>query len=407
MTKMSHPPKDRDCVLVTFSGPDKPGITHRVAEILAQEACELLDIGQSVLNEYLMLSCVLRVPEHSATLKNLLFEASEMGLSIEVKALTDPIKHKLHQGRDTLCVTMLGDLSNAKPLHELTQIIAQHQLNILKIGTLTLEFLRGIELVCEAASGNPITTEKELQIRNQILALSKTLQVDLALQKMDLYYHHRRMVCMDVDSTLVDLEVIDELARIHGVFEKVAPITEAAMQGKLKFEEALRKRVALLEGLSEEKFAKLTKNIPLMPGAEHMIKTLKSLGFRVGVVSGGFRFFVDQLKNNLGLDFAFANELEVRDGKLTGQLVGDIVTPERKAQVLKDMAHAYGLKTQQCIAIGDGANDKLMIELAGLGIAFHAKPKLEQVADLSIHKGGLDSLLYLLGIHEKDHRRFA
>jgi phosphoserine phosphatase len=249
-------------------------------------------------------------------------------------------------------------------------------------------------------------TENELgAIRRQILELAQDLKIDIAVQKDDIYRRNKRVICMDVDSTFIQMEVIDELARMAGCYDKVAAITERAMRGELDFKAALKERVALLKGLPFEKAQKLLQDVPLTPGAPELVRTLKSLGFRVGLVSGGFDFFVDELKRRFSLDFAFANQLEVKDGVLTGQVTGQVVDAERKAQILRDMSQIYKCRLEQTVAVGDGANDMLMLQTAGLGIAFFAKPKLQEIADLSLNRAQLDAVLLLMGLHLREIRR--
>jgi phosphoserine phosphatase len=254
-------------------------------------------------------------------------------------------------------------------------------------------------------SSIPFSGPELAELRGELLRLGMKLGVDLAVQKDDIFRRSKRLVCMDVDSTFVKGEFIDELAALAGCKEKVAAITAQAMRGELDFKQALAARVKLLEGLPFEKAKVLMEQFELTPGADRFVRTLQSLGFRVGLVSGGFTFFVDVLKQRFGLDFAFANELEVLDGALTGRVHGTIVDSERKAQVLKDMAQAYNFRIEQTVAIGDGANDIPMLQTAGLGIAFRAKPKLQEVAHMSLnHHEGLDTLLFLMGFNERDLR---
>jgi phosphoserine phosphatase len=210
---------------------------------------------------------------------------------------------------------------------------------------------------------------------------------------------------MDVDSTFVRGEFIDELAELAGCKEKVSEITARAMRGELDFKQALAERVKLLEGLPLDRAMTLLDKIELTPGADRFVQALRSLGFRIGLVSGGFSVFVDELKKRYGLDFAFANELEISGGKLTGRVRGTVVDGERKAQILKDMAQVYNCRLEQTVAIGDGANDVFMLQTAGLGIAFRAKPKLQAVADMSLnHNERLDTLIYLMGFNARDLR---
>ena len=240
-------------------------------------------------------------------------------------------------------------------------------------------------------------------LRGELLTKGMELSVDLAVQRDDIFRRNKRLVCMDVDSTFVKGEFIDELAALVGVKDEVADITARAMRGELDFKQALGERVGLLEGLTLQRAIDLCERFELTPGADDFVRTLKHLGFKVGLVSGGFDFFVNRLKDRFGLDFAFANELDVVDGVLTGKVRGTIVDSERKAQVLKDMAQVYNCRLEQTVAVGDGANDMLMLQTAGLGIAFRAKPKLQEVADMSLnHHERLDTLLYLMGFSARD-----
>jgi phosphoserine phosphatase len=278
-------------------------------------------------------------------------------------------------------------------------------MNIREIRSISEEDLNGLELIVDLPSGSRPGTSELADLRGRLLALGMQLGVDLAVQKDDIFRKSKRLVCMDVDSTFVKGELIDELAGLAGAKEQVAAITARAMRGELDFQKALAERVKTLEGLPFEQAKALADRSVLTPGADRFVRVLQGLGYRIGLVSGGFTFFVDDLRQRYGLDFAFANELEVADGKLTGRVRGAIVDGERKAQVLRDMAQAYHLRLGQTVAVGDGANDVLMLQTAGLGIAFRAKPKLQEVADMSLnHHERLDMLLYLMGYNARDLR---
>lgn len=255
---------------------------------------------------------------------------------------------------------------------------------------------------CVEAVLAPTTTTAPEDLRRRLLARLVDTPLDLALQPLSLLRRSKRLLVLDMDSTLIRIEVIDELARAHGVYEEVKAVTTAAMEGQLDFAESLRQRVAKLKGLSTEALAELANNLPLTPGAERMVRVLKQLGYRIGVVSGGFNFAASALKARLGLDFALANTLGSADGKLTGQVEGPIVTPERKAEVLAEVATTHGIHLHQTVAVGDGANDLLMLQRAGLGIAFHAKATLREAADTALSRGGLDRVLYILGLGDAD-----
>lgn len=391
-------------IVLHVAGTDRPGVTARLAEIIAEENAELVNIGQSALNGYLMLSAIVDIPPNSNALRRILFDAAEQGLKLEVSAFR-PQNGKRRTEMPGLCITVLGDLAHGGAVAALTRFMATRGMNIHEIRSLSEEALTGLELIADVDPDKELNDEGFAELRGAFLRLGKELGVDLAVQKDDIFRRNKRLVCMDVDSTFVKGEFINELADLVGVKEQVAAITARAMRGEIEFKQALAERVKLLEGLPIEKAKGLGDRFELTPGAQRFVRTLKSLGFRVGLVSGGFDFFVDELKTRFGLDFAFANELEVNDGVLTGRVQGTVVDPERKAQVLRDMAKVYKCRLEQTVAIGDGANDMLMLQTAGLGIAFRAKPKLQEVADMSLnHHERLDTLLFLMGFNARDLR---
>ena len=394
-----------DRVVFHLAGPDRPGVTARIAEIVAQEGAQLVDIGQSVLHGYLTLSAIVEIPASSAALREVLFFASDLGLRLEVTKFEPASTARSEHLPSGLCVTVLGQLADGRAVAAITRNMAARGMNILEIRSLSDDDLDGLELLADLPPGPLVKHEELAELRGQFLELGASLGVDLAVQRDDIYRRSKRMVVMDVDSTFVKGEFIDELAGLVGVKEQVAAITARAMRGELDFKSALAERVKLLEGLSMDRARELASRFELTPGAERFVRILKSLGFRVGLVSGGFDFFVEPLKQRFGLDFAFSNELEVQGGVLTGRVQGSIVDGERKAQVLRDMSKVYGCRLEQTVAIGDGANDMLMLKAAGLGIAFRAKPKLQEVADMSLnHHERLDTLLFLMGFHARDLR---
>jgi len=395
----------KDRIVFHVAGPDRPGVTARIAEIVAEEGAHLVDIGQSVLHGYLTLSAIVEIPPTSGALRKVLFFASELGLRLEVSAFEPSAQTRARNDAPGLCVTALGLLEDGKAVASITRSMAGRGMNIREIRSLSDEDLDGIELIADLPVGPPIGHEELAELRGFFLRLGADLGVDLAVQRDDIYRRNKRLVVMDVDSTFVKGEFIDELADLVGVKEQVAQITARAMRGELDFRAALAERVKLLEGLSMDRARELAERSELTPGAERFVKILKSLGFRVGLVSGGFDFFVEPLKQRFGLDFAFYNEIEAQNGVLTGRVQGSVVDGERKAQVLRDMAKVYGCRMEQTVAIGDGANDMLMLKAAGLGIAFRAKPKLQAVADMSLnHHERLDTLLFLMGFHARDLR---
>jgi len=400
MAEHEHP----DRIVLHIAGADRPGVTARLTEIIAEENADLVDIGQSVLHGYLMLSAIVDVPTTSNAFRKILFAVSDLGLRLEVSPY-HPTRKALMQAPGTLAVTVLGQLSDGGATARLTRFMAERSMNIREIRSLSETDLTGLELIVDLKPGSPVSTDELADLRGKLLAVGMELGVDLAVQKDDIFRRDKRLVCMDVDSTFVKGELIDELASLVGAKEKVAAITARAMRGELDFKQALNERVKLLEGLPFEQAKALADRSELTPGADRFVRVLQGLGYRIGLVSGGFTFFVDDLKARFGLDFAVSNELEIADGKLTGRVRGSIVDGERKSQVLRDMAQAYRLRLGQSVAIGDGANDVLMLQSAGLGIAFRAKPKLQAVADMSLnHHERLDTLLYLMGYNARDLR---
>lgn len=398
MAPHEHP----DRIVLHIAGTDRPGIAARVTEVIAEEKAQLVTVGQSVLHGYLMLSLIVDVPPDSHALRRLLFAVEELGLRMEVSPLAEAQGGGLRPSPG-LCVTVLGELADGRAAAAITKYIASRGMNLRDVRSLSEGSLTGIELLTDAPHGASLDKVELRALRGEILSMGPTLGVDLAVQRDDIFRRNKRLVCMDVDSTFVKGEFIDELGELCGVKSKVAEITARAMRGELDFKQALAARVALLEGLPMARARELCDRFELTPGAGELVKVLRQLGFRVGLVSGGFDFFVELLKQRYSLDFAFANELEVKEDKLTGRVQGTIVDSERKAQVLKDMAHVYHVSLEQTVAVGDGANDILMLQAAGLGIAYRAKAKLQEVADTSLnHSEGLDSLLYLMGYSAGD-----
>jgi phosphoserine phosphatase len=401
MTNTEHP----DRLVLHIAGADRTGVTARLTEIIAQEDAALINIGQSVLNGYLMLSAIVDLPKNSYALRKILLAVADLGLRLEVTPFKRAPESSEAPEAPALAVTLLGPLSTGRATAEITRFLAERHMNIREIRSLSDVELSGLELIADLPVGSDVTPPELMALRGELLRLGMQLGVDLAVQKDDIFRRTKRLVCMDVDSTFVKGELIDELAELVGVKEEVAAITARAMRGELDFKGALTERVKLLEGLPFERAQTLIDKCELTAGAEMWVKKLQSLGFKIGLVSGGFSFFVDALKQRFGLDFAFSNELEIEGGKLTGRVRGAIVDSERKAQILKDMAQLYSCRLEQSIAIGDGANDISMLQTAGLGIAFRAKAKLQEVASFSLnHHERLDTLLYLMGWNERDLR---
>ncbi|WP_426733157.1 phosphoserine phosphatase SerB [Myxococcus faecalis] len=380
------------CVLVTVTGKDHPGITARLTGLLADAGAELLDVEQVVVQGRLTLCLLARLPESVGIPRALLFAARELGVVLDFQAVETPDPGAPRPAR--YVVTAVGRALGAGQLHSLTSHLAQAGANVERIVRLSEPHLGSMELHVTL----PPALEPQV-LKRSLLALSmRDNTFDVALQRESLFRRGKRMVVMDMDSTLIRIEVIDELARAHGVGEQVSRITERAMQGEMDYDESLRQRVALLKGLDVDVLHRLAANLPLTEGAETLVRVLKRLGYRTAVISGGFSVAAEALKARLGIDHAYSNVLEAEGGRLTGRTVGAIVNARRKAELLEQLAAQEGILLEQVIAVGDGANDLLMLERAGLGIAFRAKPRLREAADTSISAGGLDTILYLLGL---------
>ncbi|HKP63090.1 MAG TPA: phosphoserine phosphatase SerB [Polyangiales bacterium] len=382
-------------VIVAVSGPDRPGITARLTGILAQMGANLLDIEQVVVQRQLSLGMLIGIQEDRGVLKELLFAAKELGVSLDFMPVDNV---SLSQSRpERYVVTAIGKSLGAAEMHALSTTLADHRANIAKISRLSHGDLRSVEVQVDIASG-----DRTAPLKEALLRLAMRSSFDIALQREGVFRRSKRMVVMDMDSTLIQIEIIDELARAHGVREQVSAVTEQAMAGEMDYDESLRRRLALLQGLEVSVLKRLSAELPLTEGAENLMRALKRLGYRTAVISGGFSVAAESLKAQLGIDYAYSNTLEIRDGRLTGKVVGAIVNAKRKAELLDTIAQSEGILLDQVIAVGDGANDLLMLEKAGLGIAFRAKPKLRAAADTSISAGGLDSILYLLGFNAQE-----
>ena len=312
------------------------------------------------------------------------------------------------QGRARYIITLLARKITADQIARVTQVVSRHQLNIDGInrlsGRIPLGDLPALSRACvEFSVRGPL--EDSSLFRRDLLEVAGALEVDLAFQQDNMYRRNRRLVAFDMDSTLIEAEVIDELAARAGVGEQVAAITERAMRGEIDFSASFRERLALLQGLDESVLAEIARGLKITEGAEHLISTLRTLGYKTAILSGGFTYFASYLQDRLGMDYVYANELDIEDGKVTGRVTGTIVDGERKAQLLRQLAESEGIDLQQVIAVGDGANDLPMLSTAGLGIAFHAKPLVQQSAEQSISTLGLDAILYLLGFSDRYQQR--
>ncbi len=401
--------QDSDIFLLNISGQDKPGLTSSLTAVLAEYDAKVLDIGQANIHNTLSLGILFQIKsgkKSAAVLKDLLFKSYELGIKAKFTpiALEDYESWVRQQGKDRYIITLLGEKLTAEQISEVTKVISEKNLNIDAIKRLTGrsslikedEYPRAsIQLSIRGAIHNKAEfTEKFMQI-------SRDLDLDIAFQEDNMFRRNRRLVCFDMDSTLIQTEVIDELAELAGVGEQVKAITESAMQGEIDFKESFIQRMKLLKGLSEDVLNDVAVNLPITKGARRLINTLKANGFKTAILSGGFTYFGHYLQKELGIDYVFANQLEIKDGVLTGGYLGEIVDGNKKAEYLQKLTELEGIDINQTIAVGDGANDLPMINLAGLGIAFHAKPKVKDNAQSSISSIGLDGVLYLLGYHDR------
>lgn len=400
----------KELLLINIAGDDKPGVTTAITSILANCKANILDIGQAVIHDTLSLGILVEVPdggESSPVLKDVLFRVHELGLRVRFQPITEKnyAEWVAQQGKTRHIVTLLSRKITASQISEVTSIAAQHGLNIDDItrlsGRVTLADIESQDKACVefSARGNLADTAS---LRAAFMELGARLDADIAVQTDNVYRRNRRLVCFDMDSTLIEHEVIDELAAAAGVGEQVAAITEAAMSGEIDFTESFAQRMALLKGLDESVLAGIAESLKITEGAAHLISTLNKLGYKTAILSGGFTYFGEYLQKKLGIDYVYANQLEIVDGKVTGNVTGTVVDGARKAELLKELAIKEGISLEQVIAVGDGANDLPMLSIAGLGIAFRAKPLVKASAKQSISNLGLDAILYLLGFRDRD-----
>lgn len=398
----------KEIILVQITGDDRPGVTSALTNILAKYNAIILDIGQADIHHSLSLGILFVTNSQNSgyIIKELLFKATEIGINIRFSPVSEEEYNSWvgRQGKSRYIITILGRRVTAQQIGEVTRIVADNELNIDAIRRLTgrmpleeVETEVGVSCIELSVRGTPKDKNK---MQASFIELSSELSIDISFQEDNIFRRTRRLICFDMDSTLIETEVIDELADRAGVGKEVREITESAMRGEIDFHESFTRRVALLKGLDVSVMKDIAENLPMTEGIERLMKTLKTVGFKIAILSGGFTYFGEYLKRKFGIDYVYANELEVVDGKLTGRYVGDIVDGKRKAELLRLLAQIENVNIAQTIAVGDGANDIPMLNTAGLGIAFHAKPKVKANTKQSISTIGLDGILYFLGFKD-------
>lgn len=406
----------QELILMNISGPDQKGLTAALTEILARYDAQILDIGQADIHHTLALGILFQTDgsRSGEILKELLFKTSAMHIQVQFSVIKEEDYNRwvAMQGRGRYIITMLGRRLTAEQISRVTNIIAEQGMNIDAIRRLTGRPPLNVKEQPLAKSCIELSVRGEpherTAMQKSFMELSASLDFDISLQEDNMYRRSRRLICFDMDSTLIRTEVIDELADRAGVGAQVRAITESAMRGEIDFKESFTRRVALLKGLDESVMREIAESLPITEGVERMMQVLKRSGYKTAILSGGFTYFGNYLKQKYGFDYVYANELEVgADGKLTGRFVGDVVDGQRKKELLRLLAQVENIDLQQTIAVGDGANDLPMLSEAGLGIAFHAKPKVKASASQSISTIGIDGVLYFLGFKDSymtDHK---
>jgi len=399
---------NKEQILIRITGRDRVGLTASIMDILASYDAEILDIGQADIHSSLSLGILVRIDDRQSgpMMKDLLFKTTELGVNIGFDPISDDSYEDWagRQGKNRYILTVIGRSLSAKQIHEASEVVARQELNIDSIKRLTGRLSikhpeRNVRSCIEfSLRGTPVD---KAAMQKELMSLSRETGMDFSLQKDDMYRRMRRLICFDMDSTLIQTECIDELAKRAGVGDKVAAITASAMRGEIDFKESFTQRVALLKGLPVSVMKEIAENLPITEGTDRLMNVLKTCGYKIAILSGGFTYFGEYLQRRYGIDYMYANELEVDDnGLLTGRYVGEVVDGRRKADLLKLIAQTEKVNLAQTIAVGDGANDLPMLMEAGLGIAFHAKPRVQQSARQSLSSVGLDGVLYFLGFKD-------
>ncbi len=399
-----------EIIQINISGEDKPGMTSSLTEILARYDAFILDIGQANIHQSLTLGILFRTTSDKSgnIMKELLFKASELGVMIRFTPISEADYNGWvsRQGRNRYIITLLGRQVTARHIAEVTRVVAEHGLNIDAIRRLTgrvplREDDRAAKSCIELSVRGSLDDADKSAMQERFMNLSD-LGLDVSVQKDAIFRRSRRLLCFDMESTLIETEVIDELAERAGVGDQVRAITASAMRGEIDFRESFTQRVALLKGLDVAVMEEIARSLPITEGLERMMTVLKRVGYKTAILSGGFTYFGNYLRQKYGFDYVYANELEIEDGRLTGRFTGEVVDGRRKAELLRLLCQFEEINLAQAVAVGDGANDLPMLSIAGLGIAFHAKPKVKATAQQSISTIGLDGILYFLGL--KDSR---
>ncbi|MFQ5560203.1 MAG: phosphoserine phosphatase SerB [Nitrospinota bacterium] len=400
-----------EIVLAAITGKDSPGITVALTTVLSRYDIKILDIGQSVIHKSLLLGMLLEIPPRSAAsplFKELILKAHELDLTVRFS----PVSEKKYNdwasshGGGRHIITLLGREITARHIERISRIVADHDLNIEKITRLSGR----MPLKVAHPEHKRASIEFSLQgrvadlreLHESFLKVSQELELDVSIQEDNVFRRNRRLICFDMDSTLIQTEVINELARTVGMGERVGRITESAMNGEIDFKESFKQRMALLQGIDVALLKKIARTLPITEGVDRLIFNLKRLGFKIAILSGGFSYFANHLGEKYGIDYVYANTLDIQNGKLTGKIVGEVIDGERKACLMTEIAKKEGLSLEQVVAVGDGANDLPMLGIAGMGVAFQAKPLVRRQARHSIATLGLDGILYLLGMSDRD-----